>query len=369
MSAVGRIIVAAMVAALVGASFVCAEEFVAEPAEAGTAKHSLRTVAEQRGLRVGAMILDADWQTPRQQELVAREFNAATVGAYWTRTHPARDRWDWQLTDAVVEFAVDNGLAVHLHPLLYPADDKLPAWVKAAPASDAQAILAEHVAHATGRYRGRCAAWDVVNEAVAPDGGALRDCWWLRAMGRDYIAKAFRLARSHDADAELLYNDYGCELSTRKQTRRWDTALGIVRELHAEGLIDGFGWQLHVTADDVLGGEFVLAERMRAIAALGLDNYVTELDVAIPDNSPASLARQADAYARIAEIWLSHRGAGWLQTWGVSDRHSWLDPPGTPAGKRRRPLLFDERLQPKPAYEALLGTLLQSPGRQNSANP
>ncbi|MCA9234902.1 MAG: endo-1,4-beta-xylanase [Planctomycetales bacterium] len=349
--------------ALVVLGLVCAALARRSPAadDAAPAAASLRAVADERGLCIGAMILDDGWRQPAQQALVARQFNAATVGAYWTRTHPARDRWNWQLTDDVVAFAEANDMAVHLHPLLYPADDKSPTWLTTAPAADARAILAAHVEEAVGRYRGRCAVWDVVNEAVAPNGRGLRDCWWLRSLGRDYVATTFRLARQHDPDAALLYNEYGCELSDSRQSRRWETALQLVRELHAAGLIDGFGWQLHVTPDDVLGDDFALDERMQQIASLGLDNYVTELDVAIPDDSPASLRRQADAYRRIAEIWLRRRGDGWLQTWGVSDRHTWLDPPHAANDQLRRPLLFDDALQPKPAYYALLQTLQSAP--------
>lgn len=316
---------------------------------------TLRHLAEAREVRIGAMILDDDWRTPAQQALVSREFNAATIGTFWTRTHPERNRWDWRLTDEAIEFAQQHDMAVHLHPVLYPADDKNPAWVTQSPQSEAHGILSAHVREALGRYRGRCAVWDVVNEAVAPNGRGLRDCWWRRALGPDYVTEVFRLCREADPDAVFLYNDYGCEQTDALQTRRWQVALQIVRRLQAEGLVDGMGWQLHTTPEQALAPSFALEARMREIASLGLANYVTELDVAIPDGSPESLQRQAEAYRRIAEIWLRQRGEGWLQTWGVSDRHSWLDRPG--AGGKRRPLLFDESWRPKPAYEALCEAL------------
>ncbi len=41
-----------------------------------------------------------------------------------------------------------------------------------------------------GRYRGKVAMWDVVNEALA-DGGYLRECGWTPDCGEEFIAKAF----------------------------------------------------------------------------------------------------------------------------------------------------------------------------------
>ena len=84
---------------------------------------SLADLAEQRALRIGAMILDGGWQNAEQRFVVTREFNAGTVGTYSTRTHPGATTYDWSLTDAAVTWAAQNGLAIHLHPLLYPAQN------------------------------------------------------------------------------------------------------------------------------------------------------------------------------------------------------------------------------------------------------
>ena len=54
-------------------------------------------------------------------------------------------------------------------------------------------------------------SWDVVNEALAPDGSGWRDCFWLRRYGPSYIDLAFHAARAADPRALLVYNDFGCE--------------------------------------------------------------------------------------------------------------------------------------------------------------
>lgn len=317
-----------------------------------SALETLREAAERGDLHIGVMPVDATWNTPEQKALVEREFNVVTVGAYWKRTRLARDAYDWSVTDAVVNWADGAGLGVHLHPLIWVDDRQNPDWLVGSDHADARAIMDDHIGVAMARYRGIADVWDVVNEAVANDGsGGYRDGWWLEALGPDYIVEAFRAARRHDPDAVLLYNDYAMELSNSYQTGRWNRVQQILTRLKAENLVDGLGWQLHVTPEQVLGDEFALAERMDWVNEQGLKNFVTELDVAIPAGDDA-LSDQAAAYRAIAEAWLPRHNGGWFQVWGVYDKLTWL-------GSDKRPLLFDEDYAPKPAYEALRNAIEQ----------
>jgi endo-1,4-beta-xylanase len=311
---------------------------------------TLRSIAERKDLKIGVMALDATWNTPQQKSLVASEFNVVTVGTYWKRTHPAPGVYDWSVTDAVVQWADGEDLGVHLHPLLYPSNDHTPAWVQARPHAEALAILEEHITTAMDRYRGVVDVWDVVNEAVSPSGG-YRDCWWLQALGPNYIVEAFRLARQHDPAAVLVYNDHDMELDNAYQNAKWNQVKTILQTLADEDLVDGLGWQLHTNPSKVLGDQFALAERMQWVASLGLKNFVTELDMAIGTEEGA-LQQQGEAYQRVAEIWLDHHNDGWFETWGVYDKYTWL-------GADKRPLLFDEQYQTKPAYDGVLNALLE----------
>ncbi len=317
-----------------------------------SAAQTLRSVAERKDLKIGVMALDATWNTPQQKALVSSEFNVVTVGTYWSRTHKARNQYDWALTDSVVNWANGAGLGVHLHPLLYPADDQTPLWVRQSPHSEARAILEEFITTAMDRYRGVVDVWDVVNEAVRPHHtGGMRPCWWLDALGPGYVVEAFRIAREHDPTAILVYNEHSIEINNTYENARWNTTKEILTSLAAENLVDGLGWQLHMTPDEVLDGPLVLAERMQWVADLSLKNFVTELDLAIPvGNLP--LTRQGEAYQKLAEIWLDHHNGGWFQTWGVYDKYNW-------PGVGTRPLLFDETYGRKPAYDGVMNALLE----------
>ena len=315
------------------------------------AAQTLRSVAERKDLKIGAMANDATWNTPQQKALVSAEFNVVTVGTYWVRTHKARDQYDWSGTDGLVNWADGAGLGVHLHPLLYPANEHNPQWVLDSPHSEAHAMLEEFITTAMDRYRGVVDVWDVVNEAVRPHHtGGLRPCWWLDALGPGYVVEAFRIARRHDPTAILLYNEHSIEMNDTYQTARWNTTKEILSALAAEDLVDGLGWQLHTTPEKVLDGGLVLGERMQWVADLGLKNFVTELDMPILAGD-LPLVRQGEAYERVTEIWLDHHNGGWFQTWGVYDKYSWL-------GLDKRPLLFDATYQRKAAYQGVMDALL-----------
>ena len=60
--------------------------------------------------------------------------------------------------------------------------------------------------------------------------------------------------------------------------------------------VDGLAWQIHTDVNAVLNANFPLAQRMQDISAMGPDNYVTELDIPIPQNSAYWLERQKEAY-------------------------------------------------------------------------
>jgi endo-1,4-beta-xylanase len=137
--------------------------------------------------------------------------------------------------------------------------------------------LEDHIRATVGRYRGRIAAWDVVNEAIADDRSGLRDTVYLRKLGPGYIAEAFRRAHEADPDALLIYNDYGGEGLNRKS----DDVYNLVRDLRAQGVpIGGVGLEMHLDAAS-LPDAANIARNMRRLAELGLLVNISEMDVRV----------------------------------------------------------------------------------------
>jgi endo-1,4-beta-xylanase len=212
-------------------------------------------------------------------------------------------------------------------------------------------ILRDHIYTVAGRYSGYAVAWDVVNEAFNDD-GTLRNTLWLNRIGPDFIDLAFQFASEADPYSHLIYNDYGNEGINAKSNAIYN----MVSDMLGRGIpIHGVGFQLHVTLSGINLGSF--AANLQRFADLGLEAYVTELDVRIQlPVTDEKLATQANVYQGILSACLAQPACKALQMWGFTDAHSWI--PGFFQGFGAA-LIFDETYQPKPAYDALAARLSQ----------
>lgn len=314
---------------------------------------TLRSLAPAAGIRVGAAVdveaLEAD---PAYARLLAREFNLVTPenAMKFAFVQPERDRYDFTQADALVAFAEAHGMQVNGHVLVW--DRQLPDWLTQGGFSrdELMAILREHIRTLVTRYRGRVASWDVAAEAVGED-GKLRDTFWSRGIGPDYLALAFRWAHEADPQARLRYNDYGGEGAGAKS----DGIYRLVADLRQQHVpIDAVGLQMHVGLDDAPRADDVRIN-MKRLAALGLQTDITEMDVMLP--LPArgtALRRQARVYGAMLQACLAVPQCRSFSTWGASDAHSWIPEyfPGQGAA-----LLFAADGRPKPACESVRGVL------------
>jgi endo-1,4-beta-xylanase len=285
------------------------------------------------------LIEDADYA-----RTLAREFNALTPenAMKWERIQPREGEWRFDPADRLVAFADAHGMAIHGHTLVWHGQRL--AWLtRALTRREVSDALARHIDTLVGRYAGRLAAWDVVNEAVADDGRGLRDAYFLRALGPAYIAEAFRRAHAADPAARLYYNDYGAEGGGRKA----DAVYALVRGLVEDGVpIHGVGFQMHLRASRPPAPAAVAANAAR-LAALGLAIRISEMDVRIRwvrRRDPLGLQRRV--YQEAIAACMAVPGFAGVTFWGVSDRHSWIHR----RFGRDRPLLFDRDYRPKPAY-------------------
>lgn len=318
-----------------------------------TATPSLRSLAQARGVLVGAAVaVEPLLGEPLYAETLAREFSVLTPenAMKFEPVHPGPDRYDFSAADAIVNFAEEHGSQVRGHTLVWHS--QLPGWLTEGnwTRDELIQILQDHITTVVGRYRGRVAAWDVVNEAVADD-GALRETIWLRGIGPEYLDLAFQWAHEADPDALLFYNDYGGEGLGRKS----DAIYALVRDLQQRGVpIHGVGLQMHVGLNQFPAPQDVAANVDR-LSTLGLQVHITELDVRVEDPATEeALAEQARVYRDMLDVCLSAQNCKAFVLWGFTDRHSWI--PYFFAGYDAA-LIFDQSYRPKPAYDALLDVL------------
>lgn len=270
--------------------------------------------------------------------------------------------YDFSRTDQLVNFAAANNMSVRGCCLLW--DQLLADWLTNGIASGSinsaqlNTILQQHIQTVGSRYAGKVIVWDVVNEGLNDDGTMRSTLWYdqpgigFAGQGTAYIEQAFRWAHAADPAAKLFYNDYNAEPVDAKS----DAIYAMAQDFKTRGVpLDGIGFQLHVDLTfDNPATLASLSTNLQRFAALGLELHITELDIRLQDSSAASLTAQAKLYGEIAAICVQQPSCKVFQTWGFTDKYSWI--PGVFPGWGWA-LPFDENYSKKPAYTALLEAL------------
>jgi len=325
------------------------------PGAVAPSAESLRARAAPR-LRIGAAVASIPLLSEdAYAQTLGRELSMVTPENMmkFQFIHPGPGRYALCDGDALVDFAIGNGMAVHGHALVW--GEAIPEWVSRGGLSNAQIaeLLHEHITTVVGHYRGRVAEWDVLNEPLDDETGALRNTTWRRALGDDFVATIFRWAHEADPDARLYVNEYGIESSGEKADRLFALVQAAVR---AGVPIHGVGFQAH----EDLGEEADPAElraNMARYQALGVAVRISELD----DNpghrpSAAELAAQAAFFRKELEVCLGLPHCTSFSMWGFTDRYSSLAPDDA-YDAIGHGLIFDEAYAPKPAYDAVAAAL------------
>ncbi len=346
-------------------------------AESADQPETLRRAAGERVL-VGTAIMSHDLDDPRHARLIAEHFDCITPGNEMKPDALQRVKgvFTFDAAEKIVAFAEAHGQAVIGHTLLW--HHQAPRWLfedeqgEPLPREQALENLRNHIHTVVGHFKGRIKGWDVVNEAIDDGGPYLRDTPARRAIGDDYIIKAFQFAHEADPDVELYYNDYNIERDYKR-----DKALRLVRELKEAGVrLDAVGIQGHWLLESPDLEE--IERGTRAYLDEGLAVMFTEVDVdPLPrrdagadlsaterqgldpyqDGLPDDVQRRlAERYDQLFRLMLVDPDVTRITLWGTTDGHSWLN--SWPVrGRTNHPLLFDRDFQPKPAFDTAVQAL------------
>ncbi|OLL27700.1 1,4-beta-xylanase [Burkholderia sp. SRS-W-2-2016] len=329
--------------------------------------------------KVGAAIEPDSLDSPADAALLPAQFSSLTAE---NKMKPgtigvAPGQYDFAAADRIVAFANAHGIAVRGHTLVwhFKAGDwtEAPDWFFAGDPRDPHyrdlvaARLERYVTDVVTHFRGQLYAWDVVNEVISDDPHQRyrEDSPWYRALGKDYIAIALRAAHAADPNVKLYINEYNTDDPVKRAK-----LLAVIRELRAQGVpLDGVGHQMHISVSWPPLPR--IKQAFDEVAALGLDNQVTELDVSLytdpgacwsdshaclPDLGqpvPNDLMRaQAERYRAVFALFEQEPSIKAVTFWGYSDKHTWLT--STPVARTNLPLPFDASLQPKAALWAVV---------------
>ncbi len=321
----------------------------------------LRLAAGQRTVRFGG-ISESSVNTDRPfGRVVGTDYQIAGTenSLKFSGLHPGSNTYSFSSADAILDHATAHGQLSRGHALLWHGS--VPNWIasNAWTTTQLQTFAYDHIDTVVSRYRDRLFCWDVVNEAFNTD-GSLRSTVWYDApgigyagQGTKYIEEAFKRARAADPDCQLIYNDYSTETVNSKS----DAVYALAQDFKTRGVpLDGIGFQFHLNGTPSLSS---MRANFQRFNDLGLDIHLTELDVRVAVDSngvatAAALASQADTYFNVVGTALAFPRMTVVQTWGFSDRYSWI-PGFFPGFGAALPL--DDDFNRKPAWWALRDVL------------
>lgn len=324
---------------------------------------SLREEAENADLLIGTAVRPSQLSETAYASTLARQYNMVEPedALKWWVLRPDRATYDFRQGDKVVRFAEAHGMKVRGHCLVW--DHYHPDWLAQGHFTTKQLtrLLHEHITRVMKHYAGQVFAWDVINEALDENGNVRNSIWYnqpgigLSRQGTGYIEQVFRWAHKADPRALLFYNEAEGEGLNRKS----DAIYAMVKDFRRRRVpIDGVGLQMHVPNLDT--DVPAITANIARLTALGVQVHITELDVSLPVDSNGlvhaeDLTRQAEVYRGIVRACLNSAGCTAIQTWGFTDKYSWIG--SHSHGARGQALPFDRAYQPKAAYRAVLEEL------------
>ncbi|MFE1882815.1 endo-1,4-beta-xylanase, partial [Streptomyces diastatochromogenes] len=264
----------------------------------------LRDLAAAKGKVIGTAVTGSKL-TGTYGDIAGAQFSSLTPGnaMKWGTVEPAQGSFNWSEADQIVAFAQAHNQQVRGHTLVWHSQN--PSWLTNGSWTSAQlsSLLQNHISTEVGRYKGKIAAWDVVNEPFNED-GSYRSTLWYNGLGSGYIASALTWAHAADPDAKLYINDYNVEGVNAKSTALYN----LVKSLKQQGVpIDGVGLQAHLILGQVPA---TLQQNIQRFADLGVDVAITELDVrmALPADSTKLAQQAADFKSVVAACAAGSRG-------------------------------------------------------------
>ena len=302
---------------------------------------ALKSAADQCGIILGTAVREEEFHSNGSyRRLVVESFNCIypenSLKMNWVCVQ--KGQYDFEMGDALVDWAVSQGLKVRGNCLLW--HHAVPPWLE-------QAILTKdecwkwveaYLRAVVGRYRGKVFAWDVVNEMVADSDSVLRNSFWKQSLPSDFLARAFRTVREADPDAVLCWCDYGV-----KDQDKWNAIADIASDLKQSGVpIDAISFQLHSNTPPPypLLSPRAVERQLQRFKSLGFEIHCPEIVVWNSRWIPNQVLQQR-LYAFLTSTALKY--CQMIGFWSAFDAYPWV----WNANFQCSPGLWDERFQPK----------------------
>jgi endo-1,4-beta-xylanase len=287
----------------------------------------------------------------------------------WQWTRPGPDRFDFRQFDAIAVYAARHKFKLRGHTLFWTPAKWYPKWLAEThfrSAGEAEQLLINHVRTVCRRYGERIYSYDVVNEAVQPETGEIRDTNVTRALGGEaFLDLMFHTARAEAPHGQLVYNDYMSWERNNEDETHIRGVLKLLEGFRKRGTpVDALGVQSHIrllehrpVADIVRESEGPWRRFLDEVVGMGYQLVITEFDVN-DRTAPTAIAQRdrmvADYAKAYLDVMLGYPQLRDILCWGMVDRYSWLegfDPRTDKQPKRGTP--YDARFRPKPLRQAI----------------
>lgn len=311
-------------------------------------------------IRINTLLQDSTLQN-----LQKKNFNSITSASdmKMNRIIDSAGNYNWNRIDKIVDYAQTNNQRLFGHNLIWHSST--PNWVERKAQEDSLwlgTFMKDYINTYVSRYKGKVAAWDVVNEGLESAGSEIRKTMWYNAMGKDYIAKAFNYAHEADPDAILFYNDFNIE----RDTLKLNATIKMVEELlDANVPISGIGFQMHIRMDIP---DETIAYALKKAADTGLQIHLSEVDIIFnrhddtrgggiqiyDELTDEMKVDQAEKYKNLVKMYktiVPKEQQFGITFWDFTDRDTWIK--GF-FNLKDWPTLYNNELQPKPAYYGFL---------------
>lgn len=314
---------------------------------------TLREYADALGISIGTLMDGTAefWQNPKWVEVASREFNLGVITPLWHGVFEKQGSENFEYADVQLKFAKRGKMDVHVESLVMTGFN--PKWVTEGnfTKEELTGLFEKFCRTVIRRYKGKVKSWSAVIEAGMVYGRGVD--FWYDHLGDEYIDFACQIIREEDPGSEVLYGDFG---NFTRNGIKYQQTRKIVDRLVPKGLLDGVGIEIKI---EKLPDKQELIETMRSY---GIPVYITELDVDLRNMGGTDEERfnkQAEIYKTVVEAALESGMCRQITFWGIGDKYSWLEQPQFNGSKNADPTIFDDNLEPKPAYYAVRDVLAQ----------